>query len=391
MHDEIAIYVHWPFCVKKCPYCDFNSHVADKIDYNLWQKSYLAEIAYFAPLIKQKKISSIFFGGGTPSTMPSYIVADIIGSLQENFIFNDDIEITLEANPVSVEAKKFAAFKKAGINRISIGVQSFNDENLRFLGRAHNAKEALGAIDIARQNFSNYSFDLIYALPDQNINKWQKELDMAFKLSDKHLSLYQLTIEKGTEFFTSYKKKLFTIPNELQSKKLLEFTYDRLAEQGFVNYEISNFAKAGFESKHNLAYWRYKPYLGLGPGSHSRVNLLGKEDNISALMMWHAPSKWLQNIAQKQNAIQEQYVLSKKQIAIEILLMGLRLKEAIPLNRFNQLLQIDFDDIWQKDFINSLCKENLLLIEAKNMSVTPKGKLLLNSLVEKMSNKILVS
>lgn len=268
---EIAIYIHWPFCESKCPYCDFNSHVSKIIDQESWKKRYLSEIYLYKNLISYYKIRSIFFGGGTPSLMNPDIISKIL-ELINKFSNIDKAEITLEANPTSFEVNKFKDFKLAGINRVSIGTQSFNDKNLVFLGRNHDSKLALYAIENAANIFSNYSFDLIYALPGQEVNDWMQELEFSVSLQSPHISLYQLTIEDNTKFAAQYKAKRFSLPSNDIANQMYLHTNKFLKKNGYLHYEISNYAKKGFESRHNLAYWEYLPYIGIGPGAHGRLH-----------------------------------------------------------------------------------------------------------------------
>ena len=263
MKKDISVYIHWPFCKSKCPYCDFNSHVRETIEIDKWNQAYLIEIENNRENLLEKNIVSIFFGGGTPSLMPSFIISNIIDKLSNVANINEKTEITFEANPTSVESQKFKEFALAGINRVSLGVQSFNEDDLKFLGREHSLTEALEAIEIAKKNFKRYSFDLIYALPNQTLKAWENELKSALKFADKHLSLYQLTIEKGTPFYGLYKKKKFTIPNENLAKDFYDSTQDIMNNLSLPAYEISNHAAMGEECRHNMAYWQYDEFIGI--------------------------------------------------------------------------------------------------------------------------------
>jgi putative oxygen-independent coproporphyrinogen III oxidase len=372
---NLALYIHWPFCLKKCPYCDFNSHVRDDIDYNKWLNAYLNEINLFQADLKNKNITSIFFGGGTPSLMPAFIPEKIINHLAKYAVLDDNIEITLEANPTSIEAEKFKDFSAIGINRVSIGVQSFNDQYLKFLGREHSSNQALNAISIAEKYFKNYSFDLIYALPNQTAEQWEKELNFALTISNYHLSLYQLTIEKGTEFFSQYKKGDFTLPNDEQAGELYNLTRDITEKNQFFDYEISNYAKKGYESKHNLAYWQYNEYLGLGPGAHSRIN------NQEIVMIYN-PEKWLSSIENNQKSIMKTTNLTKKEQVYEFLLMGLRLKSGINLKDLSARFDINISDFLKMDKIDHLINGNLLMKNDQQLIITTKGRVLLNKIIE---------
>lgn len=381
--NKLAIYIHWPFCKSKCPYCDFNSHVQESVNNQLWLDSYIKQIESFAPLIKNKNITSIFFGGGTPSLMPAVTVNKIIDKLFSLTTVENNIEITLEANPTSIESQKFIDFKAAGINRISIGIQSFNEMDLKFLGREHSKKEAITALKIASSIFNNYSFDLIYALPNQTIKIWEQELKEAIQYANHHLSLYQLTIEKGTPFYLQHKNKKFTLPNSDQAAELYLFTDDFMTNQSFEPYEISNYAHNGFESRHNLAYWRYNQYLGIGPGAHSRIMI---DDKLCAVVMHHSPQKWLSHIKANLTPIQQKISLTKKDILLEYLIMGLRIKEGVELSKLEQLLQQPADQLLNIKNIHHLHDLNYIRFENNILVVTKQGKLLLNTIVERIIN-----
>ena len=372
MKNDLAIYVHWPFCKSKCPYCDFNSHVVQKIDSDQWLNAYIKEIEYFSEHIRDKNITSIFFGGGTPSLMPPFITEAIINKIDRISHLDSNIEITLEGNPTSVELKKFQDFKIAGINRVSLGVQSLNDNNLKFLGREHNSKEALAAVEKA-QIFDNYSFDLIYALPKQTLNQWEEELLEALKHAKGHLSLYQLTIEKGTRFYSDHKSGKFTMPENDLAADFYNLTDNITKQEGIAAYEVSNYAKEGFESKHNMTYWRYGDYLGIGAGAHSRITLDGKK---TAIMMIHSPNNWLESASQKTSGIQSQTILTQEEIEQETIMMGLRTKEGV-----------DSKKITNPQILNMLLKENLLEINEENIKATKKGFLVLNSIIDALLNK----
>ena len=381
--NKIAIYIHWPFCKSKCPYCDFNSHVQNSIDNQAWLDAYLKQIASFSHIIKDKSITSIFFGGGTPSLMPANTVNKIIDKLFSLSKTTNNIEITLEANPTSIESQKFVEFKAAGINRVSIGIQSFNETDLKFLGREHSKQEAIEALNIANSIFDNYSFDLIYALPNQTIETWEQELQEAMQYAKHHLSLYQLTIEKGTPFYLQHKNKKFILPDPDQAAALYSFTDDFMSSRGLQPYEISNYALAGFESQHNLAYWRYNQYLGIGPGAHSRVMI---DDKLCAVVMHHNPQKWLDNVTSEIMPIQQKTILTKKDILLEYLIMGLRIKEGIELTKLEQLLEKPINQLLNIKNIKHLRELNYVTLENNVLAVTTQGKLLLNKIVEQIIN-----
>ncbi|MEQ9116326.1 MAG: radical SAM family heme chaperone HemW [Rickettsiales bacterium] len=372
--EELSVYIHWPFCLSKCPYCDFNSHVRDSIDQNLIFESYKKEISYFEEFLKNKKIKTIFFGGGTPSLMNPKLVEQILNSLNEFSYIAPDTEISLEANPTSYEINKFLQFKKAGINRVSIGVQSLRDNHLKFLGREHSSEDAIAAIESASEIFDNYNIDLMYSLPEQTNEEWLEDLSRALTYSTKHISLYQLTIEKGTRFFTDFKNQKFAMPDDEKSASMYSNTMKFLKKNGFEHYEISNFAKPGFECRHNLNYWKYRSYLGIGAGAHSRLH--HSKNKVQAITMLHSPENWVQSIKQKGHAIQSEKFLSKEEIATEKILMGLRHFEGVRI-----------DEI--KDFINQInlktCISQKLLKASENkLCLTEKGTLLLNSILSSL-------
>lgn len=369
MNQDLAVYVHWPFCKSKCPYCDFNSHVARKIDYLKWQTAYIKEIDYFKELLKGKNITSIFFGGGTPTLMPPSIASAIINKISSITKLDDKIEITLEANPTSVELKKFNDFKEAGINRVSLGVQSLNDNDLKFLGREHSVNEALRAVEKA-QIFKNYSFDLIYALPEQSLEKWEKELKKALSYASNHLSLYQLTIEKGTKFYSDYKAGKFKMPANELSADFYELTDTIMNDAGLPSYEVSNYAKSGFMSRHNMTYWRYKDYLGIGAGAHSRVTQ-GKK---KAMMMIHSPEKWLNSALNNGQGLQYSEELTDEDTLYETILMGLRTKEGIK-----------YKIVENNKSIPLLINDNYLKKSNDRIFATKKGTLVLNSIINKLT------
>jgi putative oxygen-independent coproporphyrinogen III oxidase len=378
MKRNIAIYIHWPFCKSKCPYCDFNSHVREKIDQQRWNEAYLKEISNHKEFLSGKKIVSIFFGGGTPSLMPSFIVESIIQNLSKHATIDNQVEITLEANPTSVESKKFKEFARAGINRVSLGIQSLNPDDLKFLGREHSAKEAIGAIEIAKENFARYSFDLIYALPKQTLKSWEQELTKALKLAGKHLSLYQLTIEKGTPFYSLYQNKKFQMPNEELAKDFYCLTQDIMEGVGLPAYEISNHAKEGQECRHNLVYWQYDDFLGIGPGAHSRIN------NKAIHSIYH-PENWLDAVLNDKKIYQSSIELTEKEKICEILLMGLRLHKGINHLEFVNKTGYSFFDALNKQKLEFLLENNFLKLECDYLKTTNKGRLVLNNIINQLT------
>ncbi len=375
MKPNLAIYIHWPFCKSKCPYCDFNSHVTNSVNHEQWRKSYLKEISYFEDDIKQHNISSIFFGGGTPTLMEPETAESIISHLQTITNFNNDIEITLEGNPTSVEADKLENFKLAGVNRVSLGVQSLNASDLKFLGREHSSLEAIKAVETAQRIFDNYSFDLIYARPEQTLKDWETELTQALKIAGNHLSLYQLTIEKGTRFFSDYSKGAFKIPDEDLAADFYLLTREIMEAHGMPAYEVSNHAKPGFESRHNMSYWHYDDYLGIGPGAHGRIT---KNGNKHAMMMSHKPEIWLDNVAKNNHSIQTDMLLDMDNVKDELVMMGLRVREGISRKRFVNIIGCDIEEAIPSAKIDKLRTNHLIELDEVGLRCTDKGMLLVN-------------
>ena len=320
----LALYVHWPFCVSKCPYCDFNSHVRAGVDEAAWRDALLADLAHEAALTSGRTLASIFFGGGTPSLMPPATVAALFEAASRHWAFTPDIEITLEANPSSVEAARFADLAAAGVNRVSLGLQSLDDAALRLLGRAHAVAEGLAALETAQAAFARVSIDLIYALPGQTRAVWARELERALGLGTGHLSLYQLTIEPGTRFATLVRKGELAETDPDEAAALFDLTRAMTRDAGRPAYEISNHARPGEESRHNLAYWRYRDYLGIGPGAH------GRRDAVATLRH-RKPENWMGAVARHRHGIASEETLSPATRATEALLMGLRLDEGLDL------------------------------------------------------------
>lgn len=334
-HGGFGLYVHWPFCQSKCPYCDFNSHVADRIDQSAWQRAYLDEIARVAAHTQGRVLGSIFFGGGTPSLMPPETVGAIIAAARSRWPCANDMEITLEANPGSVEAGRFAGYRDAGVNRVSMGIQALNDDDLRRLGRLHTVQEALAAFDIARACFDRVSFDLIYARQDQTLAAWESELKQALALAIDHVSLYQLTIEDGTAFGDRYAAgKLRGLPDDDLGADMYARTQEICEAHGMPAYEISNHAVAGAESRHNSLYWRYGDYAGIGPGAHGRLTL---NDTRHATESHLSPDRWLTAVQRDRCGESRRSALSRTEQAQEMLMMGLRLCDGIDMDRFERL------------------------------------------------------
>ncbi|GAA0329517.1 radical SAM family heme chaperone HemW [Sphingomonas oligophenolica] len=370
----LALYVHWPFCVSKCPYCDFNSHVRDGVDQAAWRAGLLADLAHEAAETPGRQLGSIFFGGGTPSLMPPETVAAVIGAAESAWGFTGDIEITLEANPSSVEAARFADIAAAGVNRVSLGLQALDNAALRFLGRAHDVAEGLAALDTAQRAFSRVSFDLIYARPGQLPADWEAELNRAIGFGTEHLSLYQLTIEPGTRFATEAAAGRIAIPDGDSAADLFEATRAITAAAGIPAYEISNHARPGAESRHNLTYWRYRDYAGIGPGAHGRRGGL-------ATVRRRKPENWMAAIERNSHGIELEEPLAPHTRATEALLMGLRLREGIDLARIATLGETDVDALINWPAADRLEQLGLLVSAGGRLTVTDAGMLLLDAIL----------
>jgi oxygen-independent coproporphyrinogen-3 oxidase len=372
--SDIGIYLHWPFCEKKCPYCDFNSHVSENIDHLKWLNGYLNELKYYANLTPGRTISSVFFGGGTPSLMEPSVVEKILDEIHSLWQCSNDIEITAEANPSSSETQLFRDFKTAGINRLSIGVQSLNDRSLSFLGRLHSANEARNAIVAATKIFPRVSFDLIYALPGQSKLTWERELTHALELARGHLSLYQLTIEPGTAFSKSRMK----VPNDRNGAALYELTQELTEKANLKAYEISNHAKTGQESRHNQSYWESGDYIGVGPGAHGRITTATK---TKIMHNYRQPEFWLDLAIRKRSGQQKCRALSQEERRAEIIMMGLRLIKGLSVNRFNSLTGHQLLDTINKNKITALSNKGYLKLNKKYLKTTLQGRLRLNAIL----------
>ena len=365
-NEPLALYVHWPFCVSKCPYCDFNSHVRESVDQDRWRAALLTDLAHEANVGPRRPLTSIFFGGGTPSLMPPDTVAAIIGAAERHWGFAQDIEITLEANPSSVEAARFAGLAAAGVNRVSLGLQALDDDALRFLGRAHDVAEGLGALDTAQKAFDRVSFDLIYALPGQSQAGWEKTLTRALGFGTNHLSLYQLTIEPGTRFAAMAARGELVPTDPDHGADLFEATRAITAAAGLPAYEISNHARPGQESRHNLTYWRYGDYLGVGPGAH------GRRTGIATARA-KKPENWLTRIDRDAQGIELEETLSFDTQQREAMVMGLRLDEGLPRSRT--------DPAVDQRAVERLSAMGLIEQTQERLRVTPSGMLLLDAIL----------
>jgi putative oxygen-independent coproporphyrinogen III oxidase len=372
-----GLYIHWPFCMAKCPYCDFNSHVAKSIDQERWAKAYVKEINRIGAETKDKVLRSVFFGGGTPSLMSPETVATVLDAVRATWRTENDVEITLEANPTSVEAGRFRGYAQAGVNRLSMGIQALNDTDLRALGRMHSAEEALRAFDIARTHFNRVSFDLIYGRQNQSVSDWEVELRQALSLAVDHLSLYQLTIEDGTAFGDRYRLgKLRGLPDEDRAADLWDVTQSICNDLGFPAYEVSNHAKHGHESRHNKVYWQYGDYAGIGPGAHGRLTLDGRRFTTEAPK---APGAWLELVEADRPGEYAREALSVDDQATEFLLMGLRLTSGINRTRLSAMVGDKYDGN-----IQSLVDAGLLFADDLNIKATEAGRPLLNGLLREL-------
>ncbi|WP_430415428.1 radical SAM family heme chaperone HemW [Parasphingorhabdus sp.] len=373
----LALYVHWPFCVSKCPYCDFNSHVRAQVDVAVWEAALLTDMAYEAAQVPGRKLSSIFFGGGTPSLMPPALVAKLIVAAERHWGFADGIEITLEANPSSVEAANFEDLAQAGINRVSLGLQSLDDQTLEFLGRAHDVEEGLAALDTAQQAFDRVSFDLIYARPSQSLESWSAELQRALSFGTDHLSLYQLTIEPGTRFETLVRTGELIPADDDHMADLFDLTRNLTTAAGLPAYEISNHAPLGQESRHNLTYWRYQDYVGIGPGAHGRRL-------ESATERHKKPENFLSAVARNGNGLKVEQPLAPETRAMEALMMGLRLAEGVPLEALEAKTGLTIAHMLDAPAVDQLAKLGLLTMTDQRLTISAKGMPLLDALLPKI-------
>ncbi|HEX8937938.1 MAG TPA: radical SAM family heme chaperone HemW [Sphingomicrobium sp.] len=375
--ETLALYVHWPFCVSKCPYCDFNSHVRATIDQGQWREALLADVAHEAQLLPGRRLTSIFFGGGTPSLMDPETVEAVIAAATARWTPAADIEITLEANPNSVEAARFADLARAGVNRLSLGLQSFDDGELLFLGRAHSSREGFEALEIAQRNFRRVSFDLIYGLPEETETNWSMRLAQALSLGTSHLSLYQLTIEAGTRFASMVARHQFEPLDPDTAAALYELTDAMTSAVGMPAYEISNHARSGCESRHNLTYWRYGDYAGVGPGAHGRR--LGQRS-----VRHKKPENFLSAIRRNGNGIAEEAALSAAEAVDEALVMGLRLSEGIDTARIAERFGVPNIVDWSR--VDRLVGSGHLTREDRRIALTAKGRLLLDHILGEIAS-----
>jgi len=373
-----GLYVHWPFCRSKCPYCDFNSHVRETVDDERWRRALVAELDHFAGLTPGRRLTSIFFGGGTPSLMAPATAGALIERAAGHWSFAGDIEITLEANPNSAEAARFRDFRATGVNRLSLGVQALNNADLQALGRAHDAGEARAAIALSQSVFPRSSFDLIYARAGQELGRWQAELEEALALAGEHLSLYQLTIEPQTAFEARHRRGELILPDDDVAAEFFDLSNERLAAAGLYSYEISNHARPGAESRHNLTYWRYGDYVGVGPGAHGRLTLAGVK---TATRQHRAPEAWLEAVEGKGQASRTSQALTPEEQETELLMMGLRLVEGVAEERFKALGGHDFNWLLEQGAGRALIAGGFLVQGGGRLWATAAGRLRLDAVL----------
>jgi len=377
-HGGFGLYLHWPFCAAKCPYCDFNSHIAGKIDQARWLSAYLSEIDRVAADTPGRVLNTVFFGGGTPSLMEPELVDAILARVRQAWTPANDLEVTLEANPTSAEAGRFRAYAAAGVSRLSMGVQALNDTDLRRLGRMHDVAQARAAFEVARDAFPRVSFDLIYARQDQTPEAWRQELREALALAVDHFSLYQLTIESGTVFGArAAAGQLKGLPDEDMAGDMYLITQDICDDAGLPAYEVSNHARPGAESRHNLIYWRHGDYAGIGPGAHGRLTLEGQRVATETPL---APALWLDRVEQTGSGQSLAEALPRKDQALEFLLMGLRLAEGIDLTRFEALAGAPLDP----DRLAHLEEIGMLARTGGRLAATPAGRAVLNAILREI-------
>ncbi|MBP7709601.1 MAG: coproporphyrinogen III oxidase [Rickettsiales bacterium] len=389
MAKPLSIYIHYPFCKSKCPYCDFNSHVKDGVDHANFLRCYEKELEFFAAKLGERKVCTIFFGGGTPSLMPIFLVEGILKKISQLWQVDAACEISLEANPTSSEAAKFKDLQTVGINRLSIGIQALNDTDLKFLGREHSAKEAMSVIETAAKIFDNFSFDLIYARPKQTLADWSDELRQAISFGTKHLSLYQLTIEKGTKFYSQFARKEFEMPDENLSADFYDITNQITSDAGFELYEISNYAKKTFECAHNLVYWQGGDYLGIGAGAHSRIYLNGEENRLAVTML-SEPISWLKKVEEAGAGIQRLEKISAQELLEELILMGLRLPQGISDEIFQTHLKKNLTEIFDFKKLQTLANQGLIEVSGGKIKIPASSRLLTNAIISKVCEAVVI-
>ncbi len=412
MTHPLSIYIHWPFCKSKCPYCDFNSHVRDRVEHTQWRDALLKELAFYAALLPEREVVSIFFGGGTPSLMEADTVAALIRAAGGHWPFAPNVEITLEANPTSVEAAKLKAFREAGVNRASLGVQALNADDLKFLGRQHNTQEAMEAVALARDIFPRMSFDLIYARPGQSLAAWEAELTGALRYAKGHMSLYQLTIEENTAFHAAFTKGELPVLDDDTAADMYALTAAIMQAHGLCAYEISNYASPGQESLHNLAYWKGDDYIGIGPGAHgryredARVRAGVLHDNPAGAHSFSdgarsanggsvppmtkstenikSPERWLERMQAGGRALQAENSIPPAERLQELVMMGLRLSTGINYEDWQRRTGLDIRKAINNAALQQLMRQGLLVTDAHHIRITPAGALVLNSITARL-------
>ncbi len=377
-----GIYIHWPFCLSKCPYCDFNSHVAASLDHDQWRTALLDELDWFAKRTGKRTVTSIFFGGGTPSLMQASSVASLINRVAVRWHLPDDAEITLEANPGAVDAEQFAGFRAAGVNRLSIGVQALDDTTLKFLGRKHDLKEALRAIDIARSTFGRTSFDLIYARPEQTTEAWEAELKRALSFGTEHLSVYQLTIEENTGFAGSYRRGEFALPDDDQASDLFTMTREICASAGLPAYEVSNHARPGAECRHNLIYWQGGEWVGAGPGAHGRLR--DQDGLMRATRQLRNPTRWLESVAANGHGTEDEAVVLPEEYEAELVMMGMRLDAGMSAARFAAQGGRPLTEALDPNGLRILTENHMVEWHDGHLRATPDGMRVLNAVLGRL-------
>ena len=376
--SPLSLYIHWPFCRQKCPYCDFNSHVAtDGVEHARWRAALLTELAHFAALMPERVLHSIFFGGGTPSLMEPETAATLIAAAKKYWPHTDDLEVTLEANPTSVEIGRLRDFHGAGVNRLSLGVQSFDDQALQFLGRGHSAGEAKAAIALAGETFPRYSFDLIYARPGQTAQHWQDELSDALSFGSSHMSLYQLSIESGTPFF----RDGVPAAESDHGAELFELTEQMTTAAGLPAYEISNHARPGHECRHNVLGWQGHDYIGIGPGAHGRLSFSGLREAVYQI---HGPDRWLDAVEQNGHATAKRSPLDPQERLEEIIMTGLRMTRGIERAAFVALTGVKLEQAFAADRLHRLIEGGFLILDPNGLRTTPSGQLCLNAVLAEL-------
>jgi oxygen-independent coproporphyrinogen-3 oxidase len=375
--ERFGLYIHWPFCLSKCPYCDFNSHVAERIDQAAWREALLRELDEGAERTQGRTVTSVFFGGGTPSLMDPATTAALIDRIGQRWTVADDIEITLEANPGTVDADRFRDIRAAGVNRLSMGLQALDDSQLKFLGRVHDSAQAIKAVELARATFPRISFDLIYARPGQSLDAWRAELTRAIAMAADHLSLYQLTIEPGTAFHPMAARGDFIMPDDDHAAALFDLTQEVTEAAGLPAYEISNHARPGAECRHNLLYWQGDDFLGIGPGAHGR--LTDREGRTTTHRRHRAPEIWRGMVTEQGKGTADEGLLSDEDRVTELVMMGLRLTAGLDLAKYPKL-----ESTLDPKGLAEMIEDGFLEKRDGHLRATPRGRLLLNGVIERL-------